>query len=88
MSKFRSLLSLIPFRFWLYLGLVVVVFLVICVAVCRCETDNSISVVSNDKIDLTPNQIQQIEAIGEWEFLSIDDEELVDTIKAFRQQFY
>ena len=37
--------------------------------------------VSNDKIDLTPNQIQQIEAIGEWEFLSVDDEELVDTIK-------
>ncbi len=81
MSKFRSLLSLVPFRFWLYLGLVVVVFVVICVAVCRCETDNSISVVSNDKIDLTPNQIQQIEAIGEWEFLSVDDEELVDTIK-------
>ena len=81
MSKFRSLLSLIPFRYWLYLALVVVAFVEICVAVCRCETDNSISVVSNDKIDLTPNQIQQIEAIGEWEFLSIDDEELVDTIK-------
>ena len=32
-------------------------------------------------IELTPNQIQQIEAIGEWEFLAIDDEELVDTVK-------
>ena len=81
MSKLRKLISLIPFRYWFYLALAIVAFIVVCVAVCRCENDNSISVVSNDKIDITPNQIQQIEAIGEWEFLSIDDEELVDTIK-------
>jgi hypothetical protein len=81
MSKLRTLISFVPFRYWLYLALAVVLFVVICVAVCRCENDNSLSVVSNDKIELTPNQIQQIEAIGEWEFLAIDDEELVDTVK-------
>ena len=81
MSKLRTLISFVPFRYWLYLALAVVLFVVVCVAVCRCENDNSLSVVSNDKIELTPNQIQQIEAIGEWEFLAIDDEELVDTVK-------
>ena len=81
MSKLRTLISFVPFRYWLYLALAVVLFVVICVAVCRCENDNSLNVVSNDKIELTPNQIQQIEAIGEWEFLAIDDEELVDTVK-------
>ena len=81
MSKLRTLISFVPFRYWLYLALAVVLFVVICVAVCRCENDNSLSVVSNDKIELTPNQIQQIEAIGEWEFLAMDDEELVDTVK-------
>ena len=81
MSKLRTLISFVPFRYWLYLALAVVLFVVVCVAVCRCGNDNSLSVVSNDKIELTPNQIQQIEAIGEWEFLAIDDEELVDTVK-------
>lgn len=81
MSKFSKLVSLIPFRVWLYAVLAFVVFIVIMVFISRCENSNEISIVSNDKIDLTPNQIQQIEAIGEWEFLAIDDEELVDTVK-------
>lgn len=35
----------------------------------------------SDKIDITPAQVQSIEAIGQWEFLSIADEELVDTVR-------
>ena len=35
---------------------------------------------ANEAIDITPTQIQSIEAIGEWEFLSISNEELVDTV--------
>lgn len=35
----------------------------------------------NQEIDLTPEQITSIEAIGEWEFLSIANEELVDTTR-------
>lgn len=38
--------------------------------------------ISEDKaIAITPLQIQQIKDIGQWEFLSIQDEELVDTIR-------
>jgi hypothetical protein len=32
-------------------------------------------------IDMTPTQIQSIKAIGEWEFLSVSAEELVDTVR-------
>ena len=33
----------------------------------------------DEDIDITPTQIQSIKAIGEWEFLSVSAEELVDT---------
>ena len=35
----------------------------------------------NQEIDLTPEQITSIEAIGVWEFLAIANEELVDTTR-------
>ena len=42
---------------------------------------NSLSFADNSNIDLTPTQVEHIEAIGEWEFLQVNDEELIDTIK-------
>ena len=35
----------------------------------------------DQRIDITPEQIQQIKDIGEWEFLSVADEQLVDTVR-------
>lgn len=35
---------------------------------------------TNKRIDLTPTQIESIRNIGQWEFLSVKDEELVDTM--------
>lgn len=46
-----------------------------------CNRDNHIEVASNEKIDITPEQIRSIEEIGQWEFLAINDEELVDTVE-------
>ena len=43
--------------------------------------DNSLEIGVDDRIGLTPTQIQSIRDIGEWEFLSISNEELVDTIR-------
>lgn len=42
--------------------------------------DNTVSVAVDRRIDLTPAQIQSIKDIGQWEFLSISDEEMVDTL--------
>ncbi len=36
---------------------------------------------TDEKIDVTPTQIISIKAIGEWEFLSVNAEELVDTVR-------
>jgi hypothetical protein len=36
---------------------------------------------NSNKIGLTPEQIQSIKDIGQWEFLSISEEELVDTTR-------
>lgn len=43
------------------------------------KTELSLAV--DQGINITPQQIASIKAIGEWEFLSVDDEELVDTVR-------
>ena len=45
------------------------------------EKDNHVGLEVDDAIDVTPEQIASIRAIGQWEFLSISDEELVDTVR-------
>lgn len=41
----------------------------------------SVSISTEEKTTLSPTQIESIEAIGQWEFLSISDEELIDTTR-------
>lgn len=43
--------------------------------------NSHIEIGADQKIDITPEQIQSIKAIGEWEFMSISDEEMIDTIR-------
>ena len=45
-----------------------------------CRND-SMTVHVDDKINLTPTQVKEMKEIGEWEFLSIEDEEMVDTTR-------
>lgn len=45
------------------------------------SSSSAVTIVKNDTIDITPMQIRSIENIGEWEFLTINDEELVDTVR-------
>ena len=40
-----------------------------------------ISLEADQHIDVTPQQIESIRAIGQWEFLAISNEELVDTTR-------
>ena len=41
---------------------------------------NGLGITTDRKIDVTPAQIESIRRIGQWEFLSISDEELIDTV--------
>ena len=43
--------------------------------------DNQVEVAKEEKTTLSPTQVESIEAIGQWEFLSISDEELIDTTR-------
>ena len=43
--------------------------------------DNYLELGTNENIDPTPTQIQSIRDIGEWEFLSVSAEEMVDTVR-------
>jgi len=57
------------------LGVILLVWLV------RGVQKTEVNVEVDDRIDITPEQIESIKAIGEWEFLAIADEELVDTVR-------
>jgi hypothetical protein len=63
-------------------GLVIVVLLIAVFFWLRgASKNNYIDFGTSDAIDLTPTQIQSMKAIGEWEFLSVSTEELVDTVR-------
>lgn len=45
-------------------------------------TDNKLEIgISSNGIHVTPEQITSLQEIGQWEFLSIADEEMVDTVR-------
>lgn len=82
----RSLL-LMPLRALLIKALLIVVLVVVVVLVARhyinkvSSTSTMTEVVKDEKIEITPSQIRSIEQIGEWSFLEINDEELIDTVR-------
>ena len=61
----------------------VAVIAVVVLVFCFCHTakTSSARLEVDDRIDVTPTIITSMKQIGEWEFLSVNDEELVDTIK-------
>lgn len=61
---------------------VAVILLILLVSwIYRNMKSNSIEITAGQEIDITPQQIQSIKDIGEWEFLEISDEEMVDTTR-------
>ncbi len=48
---------------------------------CKGKAVNTVAVETDNGIGITPVQIKAIEDIGEWEFLSVSDEEIVDTVR-------
>lgn len=64
----------------LFIAIAIGVILVF-VVLSRTVRSTEVAFVSDDRIDITPEQIESIRAIGEWEFLSVSDEEMVDTVR-------
>lgn len=70
---------------WKYNITIIAVAVVACIIVlwwlkgCMSKTELSVDV--DQSINITPQQITSIKAIGEWEFLAVNSEELVDTVR-------
>lgn len=61
---------------------IVAVIVIVAVFFIYKQVENShIGITHNENIDITPVQIDQIRQIGQWEFLAVSDEELVDTVR-------
>lgn len=61
--------------------IIIIILIISSAYLIRSCRDNNIGTYVNDRIDITPTQVTAMKEIGEWEFLSIDDEELVDTVR-------
>ena len=70
---------------WKYNITIIAVAVIACIIVlwwlkgCLSKTELSLDV--DQGINITPQQITSIKAIGEWEFLAVTSEELVDTVR-------
>lgn len=64
-------------------GIIIILFLIIIIggALYWLNKDNTMNMATEEKTTLSPTQVESIEAIGQWEFLAINDEELVDTTR-------
>lgn len=64
-------------------GIIIILFLIIIIggALYWLNKDNTMNVATEEKTTLSPTLVESIEAIGQWEFLAINDEELVDTTR-------
>lgn len=58
-----------------------IVFVVVVLLVMCSVRNGKVAFVVNDKINDTPMQLVSMSEIGQWEFLTIEDEELVDTVR-------
>ena len=75
-------LAAIAGRIKLYaIAAAVVLALVSAAYLVRTCSDDGMTVHVNDRIDATPTQVLAMKEIGEWEFLSIEDEEMIDTTR-------
>lgn len=63
------------------IAIAVIVVALLAVGIYRSLDDAHLEMGSDDSIGLTPTQIESIKAVGEWEFLSVSTEELVDTTR-------
>lgn len=60
---------------------VIMVLLLVGIVLVYFNKDNSFALSKDDKINITPTQIQSIRDIGQWEFLTINNEEIIDTVR-------
>lgn len=76
----KWLITRISITAWMIIASAILIVIAVVFALAWLNHDNHFSLSADNRINITPTQVKSIENIGEWEFLSISDEELVDTI--------
>lgn len=76
-----SFLKTVSMTVWMVIFSAILLAVAVVFIVVWLNRDNSLRLEQNGKIDITPTQVRSIRDIGEWEFLSVSDEELVDTVR-------
>lgn len=77
----KTILFVVRYKVLILSAIAALAVAVIMSNVVSCTRHSSLSLDTDDKIDITPEQIRSVAAIGEWEFLSVSDEEFVDTVR-------
>ena len=60
---------------------IIIILLLVGIVLVYLNKDNRFELSKDDKIKITPTQIQSIRDIGQWEFLTINNEEIIDTVR-------
>lgn len=71
----------LTYRPWMLTAALAVACIVLAWLLLRSCDDDGIGIERQEKIDITPEQIRTIRDIGQWEFLSVSDEEFIDTMR-------
>ena len=79
-SLARRILGAIPVNAWMAFFVVGAIALMLLWMVYGPGESNVVTTERVERVTLTPTQIKSIESIGEWEFLAVSDEEIVDTV--------
>lgn len=59
----------------------IIILLLVGIVLVYLNKDNRLALSKDEKINITPTQIQNIRDIGQWEFLTINNEEIIDTVR-------
>lgn len=81
MQSVRRLLTLVTRSIGVGMGIALVIVIALAAGVSYLVRGCGASTQQEARIGLTPVEISEIRSIGQWEFLSISDEELVDTVR-------
>lgn len=76
----RIWLAVTRIKMYLILALVLAAIIATAYIIRSCR-GSSLTAYVDDKINATPMQVLAMKEIGEWEFLSVEDEEMVDTVR-------
>lgn len=80
-SNLAIILNKVSKTFWMIVFTFVLLAILAGAALVYVNHGNRIGLAHNTDIAPTPTQIRSIRDIGQWEFLSVSDEELIDTIR-------